>query len=329
MQSGSNFLSSLITGRMAAIRDEEGYIFIDRNGANFEIILDYLRNGILLIPPNVPLKAVVVEAQYYSISLETAFLGDLKDGVYGDLHSGQRTSIIYAERSKEEPWIFGFTGVITSEDDGKKVSTFEFWREIGFITEGRIHLRNYVISHDNGDLKFVQTDRMNRPFLLKFISPLLAKKNHSPHVSSSRPTAKHVNKREKEEKKDEQEETKPPSNTHRELTDEWWVGDRFVDGVSVGNYVHLAIANLEDDKWVCHIRCDKHKTMAVQQFEFLTDHFFVVKGAFGIGFWIFYHREAERLLTFNPYYSKDQEGHYMWFNRGWMRFMKDKSEQLH
>jgi hypothetical protein len=85
--------------------------------------------------------------------------------------------------------------------------------------------------------------------------------------------------------------------------------------------------------------------MAVQQFEFLTDHFFLIKGmisfpifkeprltfsgAFGIGFWIFYHREAERLLTFNPYYSKDQEGHYMWFQRGWMRFMKDKSEQLH
>lgn len=69
VQSGSNFLSNLLMGRMAAVKDEEGYIFIDRNGANFEIILDYLRNGLLLIPSSIPLKAVVVEAQFYSISL--------------------------------------------------------------------------------------------------------------------------------------------------------------------------------------------------------------------------------------------------------------------
>lgn len=51
-------------------------------------------------------------------------------------------------------------------------------------------------------------------------------------------------------------------------------------------------------------------------------------GTFGIGFWIFYHKEAERLLTFNPYYAKDQNGSYLWFSKGWMRFRKqDKKIQ--
>jgi len=283
-------LSSLVNGKFPVHKDEQGYIFVDRNGTNFGILLDYLRNGILLIPPTVSMKMIVLEAQFYSIGLDEAFLGELKDGVYGDLHSGQRTSLIYIERCKEEPWRFGFTGILMCEDNGKKVSTIELWREVGSIVDGRISLRNFFISYEAGDLKFVQVDRMNRPFVLKAIS-------------SNEKNAK-------------------------ELTDGWWVGDKFVDGL-VGNYVHLAIANLEIDKWVCHIRCDQHKTMAVQQFEFLTDHFFIVKGAFGLGFWIFYHREAERLLTFNPYYAKDLEGQYIWFSRGWMRFMKNKNEQLH
>jgi hypothetical protein len=101
-QGSSNYFSYLFNGKFQTTKDEEGYIFIDRNGSNFEILLDYLRNGILFIPSNVSLKAVVIEAQFYSISLDDAFLSDIKDGVYADLNSGQRTSIIYLERCKDE-----------------------------------------------------------------------------------------------------------------------------------------------------------------------------------------------------------------------------------
>lgn len=101
-KSGSNFLSNLVNGKIPAVRDEKGYIFIDRNGKNFEIILDYLRNGVLLIPPTSSFKAFLVEASFYSLSLDEAFLGEIKDGVYADLLSGQRTSIVYVERCKDE-----------------------------------------------------------------------------------------------------------------------------------------------------------------------------------------------------------------------------------
>jgi len=236
---GSNFLSNLINGKIPSLKDEEGYIFIDRNGKNFEIILDYLRNGILLIPPTISLKSVIVEASFYSLSMDSAFLGEIKDGVYGELHSGQRTSIVYIERCKDEPWSFGFTGILTTEDNGKQISSVEFWKEVGSIVEGRIILRNYIISCDSGDLKIIQSDRLYSPFKLKCIS----KKTVDSGLELG-----------------------------HNLTGEWWTGDKFVDGVSLGNYVQLAFANIEADKWVCHIKCDQHKSMSVQQFELLTEN---------------------------------------------------------
>eukprot|EP01095_Lingulamoeba_sp_RSL-Kostka_P007841 TRINITY_DN2551_c0_g1_i1.p1 TRINITY_DN2551_c0_g1~~TRINITY_DN2551_c0_g1_i1.p1 ORF type:complete len:282 (+),score=43.59 TRINITY_DN2551_c0_g1_i1:158-1003(+) len=45
-----NFFTRLIendeNGRVPCLRDEDGYIFVDRNGRIFEIVLDYLRTGI-------------------------------------------------------------------------------------------------------------------------------------------------------------------------------------------------------------------------------------------------------------------------------------------
>jgi len=44
-QSGQNNLSMLLSGQFPVLKDEEGYIFIDRNPTLFEIVLEYLRNG--------------------------------------------------------------------------------------------------------------------------------------------------------------------------------------------------------------------------------------------------------------------------------------------
>lgn len=50
---GDNFLTALVTSQMPTLRDDTGRIFIDRSGALFEVLLEYLRTSTLQIPPNV------------------------------------------------------------------------------------------------------------------------------------------------------------------------------------------------------------------------------------------------------------------------------------
>jgi len=66
---GQNNLSLLVAPQFPVIRDDEGYIFLDRNPYLFEIILDYLRNGIIeedKLKNN--LEKLKVEFDFYKIS---------------------------------------------------------------------------------------------------------------------------------------------------------------------------------------------------------------------------------------------------------------------
>lgn len=54
--------------RIVSPKDEKGFYFVDRNGRIFELILDYLRNGKLVVPPSTPLASVLLEMDYYGIS---------------------------------------------------------------------------------------------------------------------------------------------------------------------------------------------------------------------------------------------------------------------
>ena len=69
---GTNFLTQLIEndyeGKMKAARDPEGYIFIDRNGDVFKVILEYLRYGVIEIPPGITRQQVVREIDFYQIN---------------------------------------------------------------------------------------------------------------------------------------------------------------------------------------------------------------------------------------------------------------------
>jgi len=68
---GPNFLTQLVEndaqGKTKAYRDCEGYIFIDRNGKTFEVVLDYLRNNVLEIPPGITRRQVELEFDFYQI----------------------------------------------------------------------------------------------------------------------------------------------------------------------------------------------------------------------------------------------------------------------
>jgi len=75
---GTNFFTVLLDkiadGRMKCTTDEEGYIFIDRNGGAFEAVLEYLRNGLLLMPCGLSLRQVEKEFDFYSLGKENVQL---------------------------------------------------------------------------------------------------------------------------------------------------------------------------------------------------------------------------------------------------------------
>jgi len=73
------FLSVLIgndrEGKIPAKRDKDGYIWIDRNGKVFDVILEYLRTGKLFIPAKVSRDQVEAELDFYQIKPDV----DLKE----------------------------------------------------------------------------------------------------------------------------------------------------------------------------------------------------------------------------------------------------------
>jgi len=68
---GTNFLTQLIKhekeGKIGVLKDEEGYIFIDRNGKVFEIILEYLRTGTLVLSAPITQPQLDMEMEFYQI----------------------------------------------------------------------------------------------------------------------------------------------------------------------------------------------------------------------------------------------------------------------
>lgn len=57
-------------GRIKSETDEEGYIFVDRNGKTFEDVLDYLRNGEILTETGTKRCKVEREIDFYGIGTE-------------------------------------------------------------------------------------------------------------------------------------------------------------------------------------------------------------------------------------------------------------------
>lgn len=41
---------------------------VDRDGNYFEPILNYLRTGQMIVPANIPKEAILIEAEFYSVS---------------------------------------------------------------------------------------------------------------------------------------------------------------------------------------------------------------------------------------------------------------------
>lgn len=110
---GDNFFSGLLSGRFQALTDETGAYFIDRCGRAFEPLLDYLRNGTLIIPPHVSLDSVLLEAQYFLIDISSALSGMLRSGLYSGRNvGGADVAILFVEKDPAFPAQVAVTGVI-------------------------------------------------------------------------------------------------------------------------------------------------------------------------------------------------------------------------
>lgn len=102
---GQNFFGPLLDGHFAQLRDASGAYFIDRNGRMFAPLLDYLRQGVLMLPSDVKIEILWEEAKFYGIDLLPGLCGDLKEGLYTSSNW-----ILFFERDPDLPWIFGITG---------------------------------------------------------------------------------------------------------------------------------------------------------------------------------------------------------------------------
>jgi len=82
----SSYFSTLIDGNFPSKKDEKNAFFIDRDGQYFSPILEYLRTGELVIPPNMEENSVLREADFYGVGLQAISkegnLPIMDDGVY-------------------------------------------------------------------------------------------------------------------------------------------------------------------------------------------------------------------------------------------------------
>ena len=63
-----------------AAKDEDGAFFIDRDGAYFKTILNFLRGGNLIVEPGISLEGLKAEAEYYGLdSLEEKIEEKIKE----------------------------------------------------------------------------------------------------------------------------------------------------------------------------------------------------------------------------------------------------------
>jgi hypothetical protein len=71
-----NFFSGLLSGNLPALRDDDGFFFVDRNGELFRYVLEFLRTGRLKVPSEL-LDDVHAEAAFYSVDLRDFSLSDV------------------------------------------------------------------------------------------------------------------------------------------------------------------------------------------------------------------------------------------------------------
>jgi hypothetical protein len=61
----STFFSALLSDKFKPELDHKGSILIDRNPKKFDVILEYLRTGVMELPPDMKPDSLILEAEFY------------------------------------------------------------------------------------------------------------------------------------------------------------------------------------------------------------------------------------------------------------------------
>lgn len=158
---GENFLTQLCAGDIPSFRDANGYFFIDKSGVTFGPILEFLRAGTLVLPPHIPMQAVLQDADYFSIDLSPAFWGSFQEGLYMN-DSARGLECLYFERHETMPWLFGVTGLI-DEFKGMEINQKPLWRELFTINGKYLEGVNFRITHINEtEISISQTNLLSK-----------------------------------------------------------------------------------------------------------------------------------------------------------------------
>ncbi|XP_002733127.3 BTB/POZ domain-containing protein KCTD6-like [Saccoglossus kowalevskii] len=83
-------LGAMFSGRMPSLKDAQGNYFIDRNGDMFKYILEFLRNGSIILPEDFKeFTALSVEVDFYQVAELTECLAEMMVK-----HSDENSSLV-------------------------------------------------------------------------------------------------------------------------------------------------------------------------------------------------------------------------------------------
>jgi len=136
---GENFFTLLIDNdsqkKVPALKDQEGYFFIDRDGELFRHVLNYLRTGKLFKPDTMSLKQIELELDFYQIKRSG------NDIVHDE--DKQPTPVpVHTKRTQESSDYLQFTEIL------------DRWRKEAsewFETYKSLILKEITVAANNGD----------------------------------------------------------------------------------------------------------------------------------------------------------------------------------
>eukprot|EP01113_Clastostelium_recurvatum_P022758 TRINITY_DN2726_c0_g1_i4.p1 TRINITY_DN2726_c0_g1~~TRINITY_DN2726_c0_g1_i4.p1 ORF type:complete len:332 (-),score=51.93 TRINITY_DN2726_c0_g1_i4:24-1019(-) len=117
LQSRRNtYFGAMFSGMIELKPDKDGRIFIDRDGTHFRYVLNYLRNGELLVPEDkLVRKELLVEAQFYGLQDMISLLNPaFSDGILSPEHHDLLNS--WAGVAAGQKWRLLFKGTRDSFD---------------------------------------------------------------------------------------------------------------------------------------------------------------------------------------------------------------------
>jgi len=291
---GSNFLTQLTKKEIPSLSFPEGYFFVDRSCHTFQILLDYLRTGVLRVPPTIYMESIIDDATFFSINLDAALFYDLEEGCYNNLRetdAGKFSDVILITRDTDQPWYFIITGIL-KEDRDRHQQWVQYWKKRCPVINGVIVCDNFEIvpSNENGpEIIVKQKNIAGEERRLELVSPI-----------------------------------QPQVTPKVEFLKATWVGSRFMDN---SNYMLISFVPIKSEdslniQWIGSITCGNH---IIRQVEVVTpcEAFFLITipNYPNESFWVFVHQSAERLLCYNPVWARDKDETFI-FEKGWVRFKR-------